>query len=76
MNALMLASDSHAVRVQKALRGPRFTVAARMPCAASAWLRVRIAESINAGMNRHERTRKRVTEISGILALPIEMLIG
>ena len=66
MNAFIAASDFQQVQVQNALRRSRNTFAARHPSACAACFPIRSAEKINPGMNRHDRTRNLVTEITGI----------
>jgi radical SAM superfamily enzyme YgiQ (UPF0313 family) len=66
MNAFISASLDHAVIVQNAFARSRSNRTPRLPEAAAACLAERVESTMNAGKYHHERTRKRVTEMSGI----------
>ena len=66
MKAFIAASDSQQVLVQNALRRSRNTFTARHPSASAACFPIRTAAKMNAGINRHDRTRNLVTETTAI----------
>lgn len=73
MNSFIDASESQQVQVQKALCRSRNTFTATLPFALRAWRAIRMVATRKAGKKRQVRTRRRVTEMTGIQHLRARM---